>query len=162
MKLCFDSIEEVKAFVGELKGTRGGRKGGSDDGEAQPQAGQAPAPLNPPQGGPQAAMQPQQTTQFNPGAGFPGAAGASAGFLGAGAPGIDPNVQAVVQRIIVAMDGAIAKGQPAAAVLQWFQGEGVKAGVAEAQNATLDQIKGIVLPKMGLPALENIAKLMNA
>lgn len=139
MKLCFDSIEEVKDFVGSLKGTRG-KKG--DDAEPQA-ANQAPAPLQPPA---------QQQPAFNPPAQV-------AGFPGAGAaPGTDPAVHALVERIVKRIDGAIASGQPADAVLTWFRGQ---CG-AEAANATMDQIKQSFLPKLAAPALENIAKLMNA
>lgn len=152
MRLSFDSIEEVKLFVKGLKGTRTG-KGGDDD-EGQPAAtGQAPAPLQPPQGG---------------APGFPGAGGFAPPAAGAGpgaggpfapsAPALAPEVAALVNRITARIDGAIAAGQAADQVLSWFRGQ---CG-PEAAQATMDQIKTIFLPKAAVPTLEGIAKLMNA
>ena len=63
-----------------------------------------------------------------------------------------------MQRIIARIDSAIASGQPPDAVLNWFRGQ---CG-AEAAAATMDQIKTVFLPKLAMPGLENIAKLMNA
>lgn len=145
MKLCFDSIEEVKLFVGNLKGTRG-KKGENDDGELIPPQQQAPAPIMPPQGQP-AAFQPQAAPAFTP----PQPAFPSA-------PAADPAIAGLVNRIVARIDGAIAGGQPADAVLTWFRGQ---CG-AEAAGATMDQIKQVFLPKLAMPTLENIAKLMNA
>jgi len=157
MRLCFDSIEEIKDFVGQLKGTRGGKNKG-DDGDA-PAAGQggAPAPLQPPQGGQQTGFNPNANAGFNPNAG----AAPQGGFNPGGAPntaGPAPEVQAIVARIVTRIDGAIQSGQPADQVLNWFRGQ---CG-AEAANATLDQIKGTFLYKCAMPTLEQIAKLMNA
>ena len=154
MELRFTSIEEVQEFVKRIKGSRGG-KGEKDEGEAQ--TGNAPPPLQPPAGG---AMQ-----GFNPG-GF-AAPGAGAGQEGGGFPvagaqtGPAPEVLALVQRITAKLDAAIASGQNAEQALVWFRGECVKGGV-DANNYTLDQIKQIALPKLPVPALEGIAKLMAA
>lgn len=138
----FDSEEEFKA---RIKNPRGGKGGAQDDGEGQPAGTQAPAPLMPPQGqfnpNPPAAFTPPQTQ-----GGFPGA------------PIGDPVVAGLVQRIVARIDSAIASGQPADAVLNWFRGQ---CG-AEAAGATMDQIKAVFLPKLAVPGLENIAKLMNA
>ena len=142
MKLCFDSIEEVKAFVGSLKGTRG--KKGDDD---EPATTQAPAPLQPPG---------QQQQPFNPAPAPAAFQPPQGGFPGA--PAGDPAVANLVQRITARIDSAIASGQPADAVLNWFRGQ---CG-AEAAGATMDQIKTVFLPKLAVPGLENIAKLMNA
>ena len=140
MKLCFDSIEEVKLFVAALKGTRG-KKGEEESGEAAVH--QAPAPLMPPQAAPQA-FQPAAAPQFTPPAAFPAAA--------------DPAVMALVGRINTRIDGAIASGQPADQVLTWFRSQcGNEAG-----SATMDQIKANFLPKLSMAVLENIARLMNA
>jgi hypothetical protein len=140
MKLCFDSIDEVKEFVAQLKGARG-KKGEADD---PPAGGQAPPPLQPPTGG---------QTAFNPNTFTPPAGGA---FPAATGPA--PEVVALVQRISTRIDGALASGQPADQVLQWFRGQ---CG-PEAAAFTMDQIKTVALPKMAVPGLENIAKLMNA
>lgn len=149
MKLEFDSIEEVKDFVTKLKGTRGGKA--DKDG---PDEVQAPEPLKPP-----------TTATFNPGNGFaPPAGGAGPGAAGpfaATAPAVAPEVQALVTRIGTRIDGAIASGQPADQVLAWFRGELQKSGI-DATNATMDQIKSVLLVKMPEPALKNIAALMNA
>lgn len=146
MKLCFDSIVEIREFVAALKGTRGKKDEGDD--AATPGTGGAPAPLAPPKEQPGANFQtPPAQPSFTPPAGFPGVGGAQP----------DPT-QAIVQRIVTRIDGAVASGQPADAVLTWFRSQ---CG-AEAANATMDQIKANFLPKLAMPALENIAKLMNA
>lgn len=151
MELKFFSIDEVKDFVKQLKGARGG-KNDADDG---PQTGQqAPAPLAPPTG---------QVQGFQPGStGFAppvGGAGPQGGaFPAAGAQAVAPEVQALVNRIVGAIDKAIQSGQPVEGVAQWFRGQ---CG-PEAANFTLDQIKQVALPRAALPVLENIAKLMAA
>lgn len=136
MRLSFDSVEEVRNFVKEE--LKGARRGGKDDNEADT-GNKAPAPLAPPIG---------QT--FNPG-------GAPAAFNPSGSA-VPPEVTALVNRIIVRIDGALASGQPAQAMLDWFRGQ---CG-PEAAQATMDQIKQVLLPKAAVPTLENIAKLMNA
>lgn len=136
MKLEFSSIEEVKEFVASLKGTRG--KKGDDDG---PAAQTAPAPLMPPQTGFASAFNPNPAPS-----GFPGA------------PVGDPAIGALVQRINAKLDASLASGQSADAALTWFRGQ---CG-PEAAAATMDQIKGVFLPRLTAPALENIAKLMGA
>lgn len=148
MELKFSSIEEVQEFVKRLKGTRGG-KAGADETET------APAPLAPP-------TTPAPASQgFNPGGFAPPAAGAApqaVAFPAPAAPAVAPEVQGLVGRIVTKLDGAIASGQPADQVLGWFRSQ---CG-AEAANADLAQIKTVFLPKLTVPALENIAKLMNA
>lgn len=156
MKLCFESVDEVRDFVkNHLKGAGRGSKNAGDNDEgvtlAGPQGGQAPAPVMPP---------PNQAPAFNPG-GAP-APQAFGGFPAAGAPagvgGPSPEVQQIVQRINVRIDAAIASGQPQDAALGWFRGQ---CG-AEAANATMDQIKQVFLPKLAMPQLEQIAKVMAA
>jgi hypothetical protein len=141
----FDSEEEFKA---RIKNPR--NKGGTDDGDAGQATTQAPAPLQPPQ---QPAFNPAPapaSAAFVPPQGFPGAS--------AGQPAADPAVSGLVQRITARIDSAIASGQPADAVLNWFRGQ---CG-AEASAASMDQIKTVFLHKLAVPGLENIAKLMNA
>lgn len=152
MRLSFDSIEEVKEFVGNLKGTRG-KKGETDD---APVTGNAPAPLQPPNAGTQVGFNPGATAGFAPSVG--GAGPAAGAFPAAGAPVLAPEIAALVQRINTRIDGAIASGQPADQVLAWFKSQ---CG-PEAANATMDQIKGVFLPKMAQLGLENVAKLMAA
>lgn len=151
MKLEFDSIEEVKEFVTKLKGTRGGKATDADD---APAAGTtAPAPAQPPAGGPGPTFSP------GPAPGAFGGAPAGGAFPGPAAPtGPSPEVLALVQRISARIDGAIASGQPADAARTWLAGQ---CG-PEAANYTMDQLKTVALPKAAMPVLENIAKLMNA
>jgi hypothetical protein len=134
----FESEAEFKA---RIKNPRGGR---DDDGPA-PQGAQAPAPLMPLQ---TQTFNPNPAATFTPpqGGGFPGT------------PAGDPVVAGLVGRIVARIDSAIASGQPADAVLNWFRGQ---CG-GEASAATMDQIKAVFLPKLAVPGLENIAKLMNA
>lgn len=143
MRLSFDSIDEVRDFVKGLKGTRGGKGGDSDDAPSG-QAGGAPALLQPPAGATQTfapqgqAFQPQGQT-----------------FLA----GPNPEVAALVARIVTRIDGLISSGsQPADSVLGWFR---TQCG-AEAAGATLDQIKQVFLPKGSVPALTEMAKLVGA
>ena len=142
MKLEFDSIEEVKEFVTKLKGTRGGKADKDDDAP-----GSAPTPLAPPI---------SSAPSFAPPAA--GAAVAVAGPFAPAATGPAPEVLALVNRIVVRLDGAIASGQPADQALTWLRGQ---CG-PEAANATMDQVKTVFLPKAPVPVLENIAKLMAA
>lgn len=129
----------IRTFVKEE--LKGAKRGGKDDvgGDAM-QGALAPAPLAPPVGG----------IAFNPG-------GAPAAFNPSGSA-VPPEVTALVNRIIVRIEGALASGQPAQAMLDWFRGQ---CG-PEAAQATMDQIKQVLLPKAAVPTLENIAKLMNA
>ena len=144
MKLCFDSIEEVKEFVGSLKGTRG-KKGDADDGAAVAHA--APAPMMPPGQGQPAFAPPPAATGF-PTAPAPfGAAVTHA-----------PEVVALVARIGAKLDSALASGQPADAALAWFR---QRCG-PEAAGATIDQIKMVYLAKLSVANLEETAKLMGA
>lgn len=150
MKLCFDSIEEVKDFVTQLKGTRGG-KGNKDETDTNTTSGTsgAPAPLQPPAGGVD-----MGGTQFAPPAGTFGAAGPGAGFPA----GPSPEAAALVARIVAKTDSAIAGGQNPEQARAWFAGQ---CG-PEAANATLDQIKGTYLPKLAVPQLQQIASLLAA
>lgn len=142
----FDSEEEFKA---RIKNPRGAGKGSSDDNDNGPQTGgnQAPPPMMPPQGAPSFNPQPQT---FAP--------GGAPSFSPPAGPTMDPAVAGLVQRISAKIDAAVNGGQPVDSVTNWFRQQ---CG-AEAANATLDQIKGVFLPKLAMPALENIAKLMNA
>jgi hypothetical protein len=148
----FESIEEFETFRTSGKKTR------TKKDEADEAAGNTPTPLQPPAGG--AAV------------GFPGAGGfapqgAGAGQMGgafpaAGAPVLAPEVVALVNRITARMDSAVSSGVTKADdMLTWFRGQ--CAGVdPSAANATLDQIKGVFLPKLSVPALDQIAKMMAA
>jgi hypothetical protein len=152
MELKFTSIEEMLEFAGKLKKPRTGKAGEGEE------ASNTPAPLQPSAGG--AAV------------GFPGAGGfapqgAGAGQMGGafpavGAPVLAPEVAALVQRITARMDSAVSSGVTKADdMLAWFRGQ--CAGVdPNAANATLDQIKGVFLPKLSVPALDQIAKMMAA
>ena len=143
MKLEFNSIEEVKEFVAQLKGTRG--KKGDGDGEAGPQT---PAPVMPPAGGAAAFQGPSAAQGFAP---------AAAPFPVATAN--DPNpIPALVHRIGVGIDTQLARGSDPNNALTWFRQQ---CG-PEAAAATMDQIKTVFLPRLPIAALENIAKLTGA
>lgn len=159
MRLSFDSIEEVREFVKGLKGTRGG-KTDAEDGE------KAPAPAAPPAGGPATAFNPGQgggPTGLAPPAG--GATQAASGPFAAGATNVEPAIAALaalVTRINAAIDRETGKpGADMSGALNWFKGECQKAGL-DATNADMAQIKAHFLPKLPVPVLENIAKLMAA
>lgn len=156
LKLEFtgNSADEINAqardYVAGLKGTRGGKK---DEPEAA-----APAPLAPPQ---------TTAAAFNPnGPGFaPQAAGATqtgGAFPVAAASGPAPEVLGLVTRLTTRYDALATQGQDPNAMLTWFRNECVKAGVTEAANATWDQVKQACLPKLSVPSLEAMAKLMGA
>jgi hypothetical protein len=143
MKITVEFENEAE-FKARIKNPRGGK---DDDQPAG--ATQAPPPLMPPSGQQPAAFNPAPPpVAFTPPQ-FPGAAGQSAG---------DPVIGSLVQRIVARIDSALANGQPADAVLNWFR---TQAGPG-AESATMDQMKQVFLSKMTVPALENIAKLMNA
>lgn len=150
MRLSFDTIEEILEFVSKLKGQRT-KKGDADEATA----GQAPQPLAPPAPG----------AQGFPGTGGPAfappAGGAAPGgaFPAAGASvGPAPEVTALITRIGVRIDGAVASGQPAESARAWLAGQ---CG-PECVGYTLDQLKTIAMPKLSVAALDNIAKMMNA
>jgi hypothetical protein len=151
----FFSIEEVKEFVSQLKGTRGkADKGEPEAGDAN----KAPAPLAPPA---------TTATAFNPtGGGFAAPAGGATPTGGAfpapAASGPAPEVLALVTRLTTRYDALATQGQDPNAMLTWFRNECAKAGLAEAANASMDQIKQACLPKLSVPVLEAMAKLMGA
>lgn len=145
----FDNEEEFKARIKNPRGGKGDEIAGNNaatsglatSGLATSNT-QAPAPLMPPVNQPP--FNPQAQPAFQPAAFVP--------------PAGDPVVAGLVQRISARIDGAIASGQKAEDALTWFRGQ---CG-AEAAAATMDQIKTVFLPRMAVPGLENIAKLMAA
>lgn len=156
MQLIFESIDEVRDFVTKLKGTRGGKNSGSDEADtntAGTATGQAPAPLQPPQGGPSFAPPGNAAPAFTAPS-FPG---------GSPLPTAAPEVAALVGRISARMDAIIASGQTKADdMLGWFRAQCVQNGFPEAGGATLDQIKGSWLAKLPQPSLDVIAKTIAA
>jgi hypothetical protein len=144
MQITFNSLDEVKEFVKSLKGTRG--KGASDEAD-----GQAPAPIMPP-----AATAPSSgfVQHGNP---FP-AHGAISSISLPNTATSDPAVNGLVQRIVGKLDASLANGQPTEPALNWFRSQCGN----EAAAASMDQIKTIFLPRMAVPALENIVKLIGA
>ena len=148
MKLEFDSVEEVKDFMSQLKGTRG-KKGDVDDVDAK-----APAPIMPP--ATSTAFAPPQAG-FAP-LGAPVGAPTTFAPFPTGMPAAAPEVIMLVQRINASIDAAIAKGQSPDHALNWFRQQ---CG-PEAAAATLDQIKTVFLPRLTASALDNIVKLMGA
>jgi len=145
MKLEFDSIDEVKAFYAQLKGTRG-KKG--DDADEAPVATtvQVPAPMTVP-------------TSFLPAGFAPPAAGAAPtaqAFPAPVATGPAPEVLALVAKIVTKLDASLAAGNSPDAALNWFR---TQCG-PEAAQATMDQIKTHFLPRMAQQPLEFVAKQM--
>lgn len=145
MELKFFSLDEVKDFVKQLKGTRGGKAGDTDD---------APQPLAPPQG---QVFNPAGGPGFAPPVG--GATQTGAGPFAAAVPALAPELAALVTRIVTRIDAAAASGQSVEAMLTWLRNN---VGDASAASATMDQIKTVFLPRASAPTLENIAKLMAA
>lgn len=131
----FDSLDEYEQFRVSGKATRQ-RKKEDDEAASQPVA-QAASPA------PAAA---QQT--FTPPAtavqGFPGGGPAQAA-----APPPHPLVIAINAKI----DQAVASGQSADAIVNWFR----QHIGAEAADATLDQIKNVFIPRLTEVQLKQIA-----
>ncbi len=155
MRLSFDSIEEIKEFVKQLKGTRGGKGDKDDDAgttqqQAAPTGQAAPAPIMPPQGA-QAGF-PGGAQGFAPPAAGAGTAGA---FPAPAAPSIAPEVAAWVAKISGVID-ATASTDRAPAMLNWFR---TSCG-PEAANASFEQIKTHFLPKFNAQQLADMGKLM--
>lgn len=156
MRLSFDTIDEVKDFVKQLKGgrrTKGDADG--DDGETGAQVGGASTGLAPPP-----AQPPAGAPNFTPG-GTPAPGGA---FV----PGAAPNTMpAIVGRITAQVDKLIGgqvpgqPAQPADAVLQWLRGQ-IAPHDATAASATMDQVKQVYLAKLPEAALNEMARLIGA
>ena len=165
MKLVFDSIDEVRAFIEDYDGeggtdtavntgagtTRRRRRTKAEmeaEKQAQSNAGQNAQPgFAPPNAAPQ--------TGFAPPSGAP----AQQGF---GAPPNfaqqqPPQVHPLVAAIIAKAEAAVTQGQKLEDVTNWFRGS---LG-PEAAQLTWEQIKVIALPKASEPTLTNIAKLLN-
>jgi hypothetical protein len=146
----FDNEDEFEAFKTSGKKTR--TKKGDDEQTATPPQ-HTTATVNVP-----APMAIPTATQFNPqatsttfpqGGAFPSTAPA----------GLAQEIMKVVNEVAAKLDSTIAGGSPAEPALAWFRTEIGKHGF-DASAATMDQIKGHFLPKLPMPALEGIAKLM--
>ena len=155
MELRFSSIDEIKDFMAQLKGTRG-KKGENDD--APTVAGNVPAPIPVPvapafQAAGLVAPQVQHAAQA--------AAGPFAPVAG---PVASPEVLALLTRITGRVDALIAGTVPGTApqapdkVLEWLRSQ---LG-PEAAMASMEQVKAVFMPRLTQPALEQIAKLIGA
>jgi hypothetical protein len=148
MRLCFDSIDEVKAFVAQLKGTRGsGKKGDSDDGDAGTP-------------GAQPAATGQQATGFSGASGFappaPSANPASGFPAAAAAQTVHPLAKSIIERAEASLKG----GSPVDSIVGWFKTqfgpdaanvstwEGMKPFVERASETHLKQMA----PQLGITA----------
>lgn len=154
MRLSFDSIDEVKEFVKQLKGTRGGK--GDKDEETAPQTGNSPAPLAPPTTAAAIGFPGGQAGFTAPPAG--GAApqaGAFPATVAPTTPAIDPAIAAWVSKISGVID-ATANTPKAGEMLQWFR----NSFGAEAASATAEQIKTIFLPRLNVEQLAQMGKMM--
>ncbi len=126
----FDNWEEMETFRTSGKKTRG--KGKDEPEEvAAPVGGQPQMPA-------MAGFTPPQTAMT----GFPGAASAA------------PVVNPLVPQIIAKLDGAIATGQNAEQITQWFR----NLLGPDAAAATLDQIKQVFIPRLAEPQLKQLAQ----
>lgn len=133
----FDSMEEFEAFRTSGKKTRA--KGQVDE----PSEAQVASQPSQPQ------MQVQPPQQFTPPPAQP-----AHGFPGANGPTPPPAAaHPLVGKIIERIDSSLASGQTPEAIVAWF---GQQIG-PEAANATIDQLKQILLPRMSEAQLRGIA-----
>ncbi len=130
----FDNWDEMEAFRTSGKKTRG-------KGKDEPEEIAAIAPI---QGG-QPVMPAMQ--------GFTPPAAAMTGFPGA-APTTTPQVNPLVAQIIAKLDGAIATGQNAEQITNWFR----NLLGPDAASATLDQIKQVFIPRLPEPQMKQLAQ----
>ncbi len=133
----FDSMEEFEAFKVSGKKTRG--KKGEEAAE------ETAADVNVVQGG--QPVMPQAMQGFTP----PATAIPMQGFPGAVAA---PQVNPLVPQIITKLDGAIATGQNAEQITNWFR----NLLGPDAATATLDQIKQVFIPRLAEPQLKQLAQ----
>lgn len=138
----------VRDFVKGLKGTRAG-KGGDDNEDGA----KAPPPQAPPTG--QTFQAQGGGAAFAPQAG--GVVQTGAAFVAPGAP--SPEVLQLVQGIVTRLDGAIQSGQAPDAALNWAKQQ-IAPHDASVANATMDQVKQHYLPRLPLPALQQVARFM--
>lgn len=156
-----NTAEGVNAQVADYIANVKKKRGGKDEPDAGATGGQnAPAPIMPnmQQGG---GFPGPGATTFAPQG--PGAVQMGGAFPAAGAQQVAPEVQALVQRIVNRIDWCLTPppqggGQSPESVTAWFR---TQCGPSAA-DATMDQIKQLFLPRMQMPGLDNIAKLMNA
>ena len=153
----FESEDEFEAF--RISGKKP-RKGKGDKDEPETATGAAtntvtaPAPIQPPAAAPTFA--PQAAPSPFGAAPAAGVAPTAAAFPAPVASGPAPEVLALVQKISEQVDKVIGMGQPADKVLDWFQ----KRSGAGAEQATMDQIKSVFLPRMSTEMLTDTAKLI--
>jgi hypothetical protein len=127
----FENWDEMEAFRTSGKKTRG--KKGEENDPVETGVEIVAQPLPP---------QPSFTPPVQPVAGFPGANGAAP-------PAVNPLAVAIAAKA----DNAIAGGQSAEQVLNWFRGQ---IG-PDAASATWDQIKSVYLPRLPEAQLKTIA-----
>ena len=145
----FESEDEFEAFRVSGKKTRKG-KGDKDE----PETATALAPIQLPAAAPTFA--PQAAPSPFGAAPAAGVAPTAAAFPAPVASGPAPEVLALVQKISEQVDKVIGMGQPADKVLDWFQ----KRSGAGAEQATMEQIKSVFLPRMSTEMLTDTAKLI--
>jgi hypothetical protein len=129
----FESMEEFEAFRVSGKKTR--TKGQVDAEEAPPAPNVSALPSQP---------------QFTP----PPPATPSHGFPGANGPTPPPQqLHPIASAILAKIDGSIASGQTPEAIVAWFRQQ---IG-PEAAQATFDQLKQVLIPRMQEAQLRQIA-----
>lgn len=148
MEFRFNSIDEIREFMDQLKGARGGRKGKSEEAETEqaPMTGTAPAPLQPPAVTPGPTFAPQAQ---------PAATAPVFGALAAAPAGPDPAVTDLVGKICARWNESVA-ANPATgdAALKFFRDN------VGNPAATKEQIQGTLLAGLPLDALKKIAGLV--
>jgi hypothetical protein len=166
MKLCFDSLDELRSFMAEMDGD------GSDDAAeaatgTKGRRGRKPKPVDAAAAGAAQGIAPPPGSPNAP-AGFTAPATApatpAAGFPGTGTTGFAPPTNGAAQlqanplvaAIIAKTEAAVAAGHPADNVLGWFR----QALGPDAAQLNWEQIKAVALPKASEPLLKDIASKM--
>jgi hypothetical protein len=137
----FDSWEEMEVFRTSGKKTRGKSQMTETEEAAELQASKADPTVT-------VAANPVPPQSFVP----PAAQAAPTGFPGANGP-TPPPPDKVVTAILARIDGAVNSGQSTDAIVNWFRQQ---IG-PEATNATLEQIRNILIPRLTKPQLTQIA-----
>jgi hypothetical protein len=145
----FDSWEEMELFRTSGKKTRGKSQMSEVEEAVEAQAAKVDPTVTQ-----QAEKQAQMAASTVPPQTFqpPAAQAAPTGFPGANGP-TPPAPDPVVTAIMARIDGAINSGQSTDAIVNWFRQQ---LG-PEAANATLEQIKNVLIPRLSKVQLDQIA-----
>lgn len=131
----FDSMDEFEAF--KVSGKKSRAKGQVDPEEVAAQPSQPQMQVQPPQ---------QFSPPAQPSHGFPGANGPNP-------PAQPQQLHPIAQAILAKIDGSLASGQTSDAIVAWFRQQ---IG-PEAAQATFDQLKQVLIPRLSEAQLRQIA-----